>query len=41
MTQHIVQYSGGIGSWAAAMRVAERHGVDDLVLLVADSRAED
>ena len=38
--QHIVQYSGGIGSWAAAMRVAERHGVQDLTLLVADSHAE-
>ncbi|MEV6956091.1 hypothetical protein [Streptomyces sp. NPDC051183] len=41
MTQHIVQYSGGIGSWAAAMRVAEQHGVENLVLLVADCRAED
>ena len=38
--QHIVQYSGGIGSWATAMRVAQRHGVKDLTLLAADCRAE-
>lgn len=41
MTQHIVQYSGGIGSWAAAMRVAEQHGVENMTLLIADSGAED
>ncbi|MFE7135806.1 hypothetical protein ACFVIM_33645 [Streptomyces sp. NPDC057638] len=39
--RHIVQFSGGIGSWAAAMRVAEEHGTDGLVLLIADSHAED
>ena len=38
--KHIVQFSGGAGSWAAAMRVAERHGSDDLVLLCADTRSE-
>jgi hypothetical protein len=41
MTVHIVQYSGGIGSWATAMRVAKRHGTDRLVLLAADTRVED
>lgn len=29
-------FSGGIGSWATAKRVAEEHGVDDLTLLFAD-----
>lgn len=29
-------FSSGIGSWAAAKRVAETHGTDDLVLLFAD-----
>lgn len=28
---HLKYFSGGIGSWAAAKRVAERHGTDDLV----------
>ncbi|WP_433616813.1 hypothetical protein ACQP2P_15905 [Dactylosporangium sp. CA-139114] len=36
-----MQYSGGIGSWAAAMRVAAEHGTDRLVLLIADTRVED
>jgi len=34
-------FSGGAASWAAAKRVAERHGTDDLVLLFADTRTED
>ncbi len=41
MTTHVVQYSGGIGSWAAAQRVAAAHGTADLVLLVADTGVED
>lgn len=41
MTVHVVQYSGGIGSWAAAKRVAGRYGTDNLVLLVADTKVED
>jgi PP-loop superfamily ATP-utilizing enzyme len=41
MTTHVVQYSGGIGSWAAAKRVAARHGTTDLVLLTADTQVED
>lgn len=39
--KHVVQFSGGIGSWAAAMRVAAEHGTDDLVLLAADTKVED
>ncbi len=39
-TQHVVQYSGGAGSWAAAMRVAERHGPENLLLLCADTNSE-
>jgi 3'-phosphoadenosine 5'-phosphosulfate sulfotransferase (PAPS reductase)/FAD synthetase len=34
-------FSGGIGSWAAAKRVAERHGTDDLTLLFTDTLIED
>jgi hypothetical protein len=41
MTLHVVQFSGGIGSWATTMRVAERHGTDNLILLAADTKAED
>jgi len=40
-TLHVVQFSGGIGSWATAMRVAQRHGTDGLVLLAADTKVED
>jgi hypothetical protein len=38
---HIVMYSGGIGSWSAARRVAEKHGTDNLTLLFADTLMED
>ncbi|WP_243726222.1 hypothetical protein [Actinomadura rubrisoli] len=38
---HVVQYSGGIGSWAAAQRVAAEHGTGNLVLLFADTGVED
>lgn len=41
MTQHVVQTSGGITSWAAARRVADQHGTADLVLLFADTLIED
>jgi hypothetical protein len=41
MTLHVVQYSGGIGSWAATRRVIAAHGTDNLVLLVADTQIED
>jgi hypothetical protein len=36
VTRHVVMFSGGIGSWAAAKRVADRHGTDGLVLLFTD-----
>lgn len=39
--KHLVMYSGGIGSWCAAMRVAEKYGTDGLVLLFADTLIED
>ena len=34
--KHIVMFSGGIGSWAAAKRIAEKHGTENLYLLFAD-----
>lgn len=39
--KHVVMFSGGAGSWAAAKRVAEEHGTDSLVLLFADTLIED
>ena len=41
MSDHVVMFSGGITSWAVAKRVAIRHGTNDLVLLFADTLAED
>ena len=41
MTAHVVMFSGGVGSWAAATRVAAQHGTDRLVLLFADTLMED
>lgn len=38
---HVVQYSGGVGSWATALRVRERRGLDGLQLLFADTLIED
>ena len=40
-TLHVVQYSGGIGSWAAAQRVIAEHGTTNLVLLTANTMVED
>lgn len=40
MTTHVVQYSGGIGSWAAAQRVVREHGPAGVCLLFADTRVE-
>jgi len=34
-------FSGGIGSWATAKRVVERHGPDDVQLLFTDTLIED
>lgn len=39
--KHVVMFSGGVGSWAAAKRVAEAEGTDDLVLLFTDTKMED
>ncbi len=39
--RRVVMFSGGVGSWAAAKRVAERHGTDGLTLLFADTKTED
>lgn len=33
---HVVMFSGGLGSWLTAKRVAGKHGTDNLVLLFAD-----
>lgn len=40
-TKRVVMYSGGVGSWAAAKRVAQRHGVSNMVLLFTDTLIED
>lgn len=39
--KHIVSFSGGLGSWMAAKRVAERYGTEDLILLFANTLMED
>ena len=39
--KRVVMYSGGVGSWATAKRVVEKHGTDGLVLLFADTKIED
>jgi 3'-phosphoadenosine 5'-phosphosulfate sulfotransferase (PAPS reductase)/FAD synthetase len=39
--RHLVLFSGGACSWAAAKRVVERHGTDGVVLLFADTMMED
>lgn len=38
---HLVMYSGGGGSWAAAKRVIQKHGLDNTILLFADVLIED
>ena len=38
--KHVVMFSGGIGSWAAAKRVAEEHGTDNLYLLFSDVKGD-
>lgn len=39
--KHVVQFSGGVGSWAAGKLVAQRYGTADMVLLFADVMNED
>lgn len=41
MYSHIIMFSGGVCSWAAAKRVVARHGTDGVVLLFADTKMED
>lgn len=38
---HVVMFSFGIGSWATAKIVAQRHGTENLILLNADTKYED
>ena len=38
---HVVQTSGGLGSWATGMRVREKYGTENLHLLFADTFIED
>lgn len=40
MSAHVVMFSGGLGSWMTAKRVAERHGTDHLTLLFADVKGD-
>lgn len=37
----VVQFSGGVGSWAAAKRTVDRFGVENTTLLFADTLIED
>lgn len=37
---HVVMFSGGIGSWMTAKRVAEQHGTEDLCLVFADVKGK-
>ena len=39
--RHVVMFSGGVGSWAAAKRVVARHGIEDVTLLFTDTLMED
>lgn len=39
--KHVVMFSGGVGSWAAAKRVADQFDVGNLYLLFADVNGED
>jgi hypothetical protein len=41
MMKHIVLYSGGLSSFMSAVRVKERYGSKDLILLFTDTRTED
>lgn len=38
--KHVVMFSGGIGSWATAKRVAQRHGTENMTLLFADVKGD-
>ena len=38
---HVVSFSGGLGSWMAAKRVAEKYGTENLYLVFCDTLIED
>lgn len=38
--KHVVMFSSGAGSWAAARRVADRYGTDNLYLLFSDVKGD-
>lgn len=38
---HICHISGGVASWLAAKRTAEKHGREQVILLFADTKAEE
>jgi hypothetical protein len=39
-SMHVIQMSGGMGSWATAQRVRAKYGTADMVLLFADTLVE-
>lgn len=39
--KHIISFSGGLGSFFAAMRVIKSHGADQCILLFTDTKSED
>jgi hypothetical protein len=41
MSRHIVMFSGGVGSWAAARRIVDEHGPDNVICLFTDVLGED
>tara|TARA_R110002012_G_scaffold5775_2_gene26782 strand:+ start:36 stop:824 length:789 start_codon:yes stop_codon:yes gene_type:complete len=41
MIEHLVYYSGGVGSWASAKRLAQNPKIKSLTLLFADTLIED
>lgn len=40
VTKHVVMFSGGIGSWATAKKVAEKHGIENLYLVFSDVKGD-
>lgn len=41
MNQHVVFYSGGLGSYGTAVHVAKKHGVENMFLVFTDTLIED
>ena len=41
MTQRVIMFSAGSGSWAAGRRVIERHGPENVRLVFTDTLYED